>query len=370
MRRSFYIKSVIILIFLALLWYCSSSSKAPVKIGLMVTLTGKYPELGREIRDGAFLAIEEINKNGGIRGRKLQLLIKDNKGDREVAKSNYLEFINEDVIAVIGPATSTTARAILPLIDMHRLLTISPTVSATEFSFRDDYFISLEPNNRQFGETFAKYIRENLKPKRIVIIVDEINPVYTMDFAGSFIKNLDKDTFIKTISFREGSTDFDFMIRNALRHEPDLILLVTDAFNSAILTQKIKNFKPQIKIAISPWGRGHVFLHHTGYISEGVFSVGFYDESYKEESFLKFKDKFIKIFGYSPESYAINGYNAVMIIKEAILNGADRNTIREKILNVSFNGLLGEIKINRYGDTETKPFVVIVRNGIFEKLEK
>ncbi|MDW7998919.1 MAG: ABC transporter substrate-binding protein [Thermodesulfovibrio sp.] len=370
MCSSIYIKIALFLTSIILLFYCSPSSKAPIKIGLMVTLTGKYPELGREIRDGAFLAIDEINKNGGIRGRKLQLLIKDNRGDREVAKSNYLEFINEDVIAVIGPATSSTARAILPLIDTHRLLTISPTVSATEFSFRDDYFISLEPNNRQYGESLGKYVREKLKPKRIIIIADEINPVYTMDFAGSFIKNLDKNTFIKTISFREGITDFDFLIRNALKHEPDLILLVTDAFNSAIITQKIKNLNPQVKIAISPWGKSHAFIYNTGYISEGVFSVGFYDESYKEEKFLNFKDKFIKTFGYSPESYAINGYNAVMLIKEAILKDADRNTIREKILNASFNGLLGEIKINKYGDTETKPFVVIVRNGIFEKLER
>lgn len=358
----------LILVIFILIFY--TSNKSPIKIGLMVTLTGSSPELGREVRDGVFFAAEEINRKGGIKGRKIELLIKDNKGDVEVAKSNYLEFVNSNVIAVIGPVTSTKAQAILPLIDEYKLITISPTVSATEFSNREDYLIRLEPNNRQFTNTLAKYIKEKINAKRILIMIDERNPIYTKDFVGNFILNFDKNTFISTIPIKEDIEDYTLLVEKALREKPALVLVVTDVFRSSIIIQKIRKIQNNLNIVISPWARFHGLLSYTGHFSEGILSIGFYDESSKNENYIKFRELFEKKFGYIPDSAVINGYNAVIVIKEALERGADRNTIRDYVLNSSFKGPLGEFRINKYGDIEFETFMVVVKNGNFEKIEK
>ncbi len=370
MGRSFYITLGLLLTFSTFLWIFYPPPLLPIKIGLMVSFTGSSPHLGREIRDGAFLAVEEINKSGGINRRKLELIIKDNRGNSEIAKMNYLEFLNEGVIAVIGPATSTIARALLPLIDEKKLLALSPTVSGNEFSNRDDYLIRLEPSNKDFGEALGSYIKNKIKPNRILIMVDERNPVYTADFANSFITQIDKNSSIHMFTIKEKISDFNVLVKEALMYKPDLILMVTDIFNASIINQKIRIINPHIKLVIAPWARFSGFISFTGYLAEGVLSVGYYDESPTNENYMKFREKFMQKFGYPPDSSVINGYNTVMIIKEAILKGEELNSIREKILNSQFKLPMGEIKINKYGDSELKPFVVVINNGMFEKIER
>lgn len=336
----------------------------------MVSLTGSSPELGRHIRDGAFFAVEEINRSGGVKNRKLELIIKDNREDSEVAKMNYMEFSNQRVIAVIGPATSTRARALLPIINEKRLVAISPTVSSSEFSDKDDYFIRIEPSNKEFGKILGEYVREKIKPKSVLIMVDERNPVYTADFANNFITQIDKNSSIKMFTIGKQISDFNVLVEEALKYKPDFVLMVTDVFNASIITQKIRQINPHIKLAISPWARFHGFISFTGYLAEGVLSVAHYDESINNENYLKFRENFMQKFGYPPDSSVINGYNTVMIIKEAILKDGEINSIREKILNSHFKLPMDEIKINKYGDLEIRPFVVIFKNGKFEKIEE
>lgn len=366
--RFFLIMSSIILIISMILWIFFVPPKEPIKIGLMVTLTGSSPELGRAIRDGAFFAVEEINKGGGIGGRKLSLIIKDNQSNDDIGKRNYIEFLKEGVYAVIGPATSTRARAILPLIDSHKLLVISPTVSSTEFSSRDDFFITLEPNNRKFAETLGMFIKKKIKPKRLILTVDDRNPVYVRDFSENLVSQLDKTTMVKTLHIRETNPDFDNLAKATIKFNPDFVILITDVFNAAILTQKIKQIRPEMRIAISPWARFRGYIEYTGHFSNGVLSVGYYDESSRNKKFMEFSKNFQKRFGYFPDSAVIQGYNSVLLIKEALLKGANRDNLRSYTLNSSFTGVLDDVKINRYGDAELETFVVIKRDEFFEKV--
>lgn len=369
MSKSFYITISFILCIAAILWFFYPPSKPPIKIGLMVSLTGSSPELGREIRDGAFLAVEEINREGGVKGRKLELIIKDNKENVEIAKINYLELIDEGVVAVIGPATSTRARELLPLINEEKVLTISPTVSGNIFAKRDDYFIRLEPTNTEFGRSLGKYVKDKIKPKRVLLMVDERNPVYTADFAGSFIMQLNKSSSIFSIPIEKNISDFNALIQKALKYRPDFILMVTDIFNASIITQKIRTLNPKVKLAIAPWARFYGFISFSGPFAKGVLSVGFYDESPKNEKYMIFRAKFMQKFGYPPDSSVINSYNAVMLIKEAIMRGAEPDKIKKNIINGTFRLPLGELKIDRHGDAEIKPFVVEIRKGMFERVE-
>lgn len=367
MSKSFYITTLTLFFVGIFLWFFYPPPKLPIKVGLMVSLTGSSPDLGREIRDGAFMAVEEINNGGGINGRRIELIIKDNMANSEIAKENYLEFLNEGVTAVIGPATSTIARALLPLINEHKLLAISPTVSATEFIGKDDYFITLEPCNNKFARVFGKYVREKIKPKKILIMIDERNPVYTGDFAGSFTNQIEKISSIYTLTISEKVSDFDELVNHALSYRPDFVLIITDIFNASIIIQKIRRINSHVQLGIAPWARFYGLVVFTGHFSEGVLSVDFYDQSTKK--YMEFKEKFMKKFGYPPDSSVINGYNAVMIIKEAVLKSVNSGSIKENILNSKFNLPLGDISINQYGDSEIEPFVIVIKNGIFERIE-
>lgn len=368
MRKIVYLTISFIALILLIFLYNLQSLKKPIKIGLTVTLTGKSPELGREIRDGVFLAVDEINKSGGINGKKILCIIKDNRGDSEIAELNVTELIQDEVVAIIGPDTSTIAKVILPIINKNKILTISPTVSATDFFIKDDYFVILEPSNREFGNTLAKYLNENLINKKILILQDDRNPVYTADFVGNFVNGLDKKIKVNSTSIKRSINDFDRFVSEILKDKPEVIVIVTDVIYASILTQKIRDNNEKIKIIICPWAKFNSFINYAGPKAEGVLSIGYSDISKNREAFKKFEEKFINTYGYSPEFPSINAYNAVMILRETLLREDNVQELNKRIIDSKFILPFSHISIDKYGDAIRETFIVEIKNGKYQRI--
>jgi len=363
--------SVGLIVILSILWLTFSQKRQPIKIGLSVTLTGLYPDLGREIRDGALLAIQMINEEGGVKGKPLKLIIKDNKYNIEQAKKNYEELVKEGVIAVLGPATSTTAKALLPLINEKRVLSIAPTPSSTELAGLDDYMIRLRTTNKDDAEVLAKHLTKKIKSKKIVIVYDVLNTVYAVDFAQNFMQHFGKDVKFFLIPFQEGESDIKELSKKILSYSPDAVLLITEVYNTALTIQNLGILKPDLILISSPWSKFQRLIENGGRRIEGLLSCDSFDVDYKGEVYQKFKKRFIDRFGYEPEMGAILSFESVMIIKQAVERGATRENIKELIIKTGkFQGLQGEIVIDKFGDRVIKPFVVKVENGKWVKVKE
>lgn len=345
--------------------------KQPIKIGVTVSLTGKYPDLGREIRDGVLLAVQVINEEGGINGTPLKIIVKDNKFNFETAKQNLEELVREGVFAVIGPATSTTAKNLLPVINEIKILTIAPTPTSTELSGLDDYMIRLRPTNKEDAEVLAKYVIKNMNLKRIAIVYDINNPSYTKDFTDNFVNHFGKNVNFYLFPFKESDTSVRLFSKKILNYSPDAVLLITEVYTTSLIAQNLRILKPDIILLSSPWSKFQRLIENGGKRVEGLLTVDTFDGEYKGESYLKFKRKFIERFGYNPEFAAVTGFESVIIIKKAIENGATRQNMKDIILGIrKFEGLQGEIILNRFGDREIKPFMVKIENGTFKTVKE
>ena len=371
MKKKILYISVGLIVILSILWLTFSQKRQSIKIGLSVTLTGLYPNLGREIRDGALLAIQMINEEGGVKGKPLKLIIKDNKYNIEQAKKNYEELVKEGVIAVLGPATSTTAKALLPLINEKRVLSIAPTPSSTELAGLDDYMIRLRTTNKDDAEVLAKHLTKKIKSKKIVIVYDVLNTVYAVDFAQNFMQHFGKDVKFFLIPFKEGESDIKELSKKILSYSPDAVLLITEVYNTALTIQNLGILKPDLILISSPWSKFQRLIENGGRRIEGLLSCDSFDVDYKGEVYQKFKKRFIDRFGYEPEMGAILSFESVMIIKQAVERGATRENIKELIIKTGkFQGLQGEIVIDKFGDRVIKPFVVKVENGKWVKVKE
>jgi len=371
MKKKILYISVGLIVILSILWLTFSQKRQSIKIGLSVTLTGLYPDLGREIRDGALLAIQMINEEGGVKGKPLKLIIKDNKYNIEQAKKNYEELVKEGVIAIIGPATSTTAKALLPLINEKRVLSIAPTPSSTELAGLDDYMIRLRTTNKDDAEVLAKHLTKKIKSKKIVIVYDVLNTVYAVDFAQNFMQHFGKDVKFFLIPFKEGESDIKELSKKILSYSPDAVLLITEVYNTALTIQNLGILKPDLILISSPWSKFQRLIENGGRRIEGLLSCDSFDVDYKGEVYQKFKKRFIDRFGYEPEMGAILSFESVMIIKQAVERGATRENIKELIIKTGkFQGLQGEIVIDKFGDRVIKPFVVKVENGKWVKVKE
>ncbi len=366
-------KKIFIIIFISfssiLLIFACLKPKEPLKIGLFVTLTGIYPDLGREIRDGALLAVEMINEEGGIRGRPVKLIIKDNQYNPEIAKKNVEELLNEEVIALIGPATSSTAKIILPLINERKILTIAPTPTSTLLGGLDDYLIRLRPTNREDARILAEFLNKNLNFKRIFVIYDTLNFAYTLDFIENLKSFLDKKTKLLTFSLEKDVENFRKLSRKILSQNPDAVLIITDVYSTSLLIQNLRILKPELSILIAPWAKSPALLQYSGKWAEGIITVDSVDTLSGGDHFNYVNKRFFERFGREMNFGSIKGFDAVMVLKKAIEMGAERFDLKENILQIKrFEGLLNEIEFDEFGDNKENSFILKVIDGKFKRL--
>lgn len=359
----------IVLIAPVILSFLLHGNKEPIKIGLMVTLTGVYPDLGREIRDGAMLAVNMINEEGGINGRKIKLIIKDNRYNLNIAQSNYEELYKEGVIAVIGPATSTMAKNLLPTINKLKLLTIAPTPTSTKLAGLDDYMIRLRPTNREEAQTLASYVLEKLKLNSVAVVYDIINPEYTEDFIENFKANLPKGFRFYTYPFDEKKGNIKELSQKILNNSPQAALILVDVYNASLFIQNLKKLNKDIIILTSIWAKSPKLIEHCGKWAEGIFVVDITENSFKGKLGEKVERKFFETYGRPMSFASINGYDSVLILKRAIEEGANRENIKDVILRIEkFEGLQGEIIFDKFGDRRVKPFVLQIEKGKYKRV--
>ncbi len=105
-----------------------------IKVGAMGPLTGPVAVYGVSATNGTKLAVEEINKNGGILGKKIELNLLDEKGDTTEAVTAYDRLVDWGMVALIGDVTSKPSVAVAELAAADKLPMITPTGNSSSFS--------------------------------------------------------------------------------------------------------------------------------------------------------------------------------------------------------------------------------------------
>ena len=132
---------------LALLAACGP--EAPIRIGLLAGLSDRGSDFGESVRNGVILAVEQQNLAGGIKGRKIELLVRDDGQDKAIAARAAQELIDLRPDIIIGPVTSSMAAVVTPMMDKAGQVIISPTVASTDFHGKDDNFFRVNCTTRE-----------------------------------------------------------------------------------------------------------------------------------------------------------------------------------------------------------------------------
>ena len=204
-----------------------------VKIGVNYELTGDVASYGEASVDGIKMAFDEINAAGGINGMQITPVIVDNRSDTAEATSLATRLMtSEGVVACLGPATSGSYMATIPVAMANKVPIISASATADEGVTVDkkgnvnEYVFRLCFNDSFQGVTMANFASNNLGAQKAVIIQDK-----SSDYAAGLAKNF-KETFTAvggTIVAEEGyvakDKDFNAILTNIKGKEFDVIFL-------------------------------------------------------------------------------------------------------------------------------------------------
>jgi len=257
---SIYLCVAFVLVLGFLIWVVHLN-KPPITIGFMGPLTGKYADLGVSGRNGAMLAVEEINSEGGINGRPLVLIPEDDKGTPEGTKEAFDRLRKANVVAIIGPMLSTNAIALKPLIDEARLVTISPTVSTSRLSGLKDYFFRVMNDNRTRARGLAMFAMETLPPpsnppRLWCLVYDMDNFEYTTDFINNFSDTVTSygDITACHVGYRtDGGLVPNYVFESFEKVKPDAVLLVVSSIDGAQIINYLSTKLPNVPVFAGSW---------------------------------------------------------------------------------------------------------------------
>ncbi len=370
MKKNF--KRLMVCLFLTVLMALISGcqDKPPVKLGFSGCLTGKLSDIGTGGRDGAILAVEQINRAGGIRGRRLQLIIRDDKHDPATAIQVDKELIQEGVAAIIGHMTSAMSMSVIPLINKEKVVMISPTTSTNRLAGIDDYFFSVCPPSKTESIHLARHMSGKMGLRTFACAYDLSNQAYTEEFC-KYLKAEFENTGGQVILSRAFTSGRPFsyldLARELFASKPEGLVLAASALDAAMICQQLAKLGSDIPVICAGWANTPDIIHHGGTAVEGVLFSGTFNN--ENSTFLSFKKQFMGRFGKTPNFGARYGYDAIQFFLHGLSRTNQMSHLKEVLKNSSIDTIQGKLEIDAYGDAKRRCFLVTVRNGQFEVME-
>ena len=361
------------IIFLLSLSSCRQGS--PIRVGLVAQFSGQQADLGIHMRNGVELAIEEINAAGGINGRQIELIVEDDFGTPQGAMDAENKVIDEGIVAVIGHITSDQTLTGYDVAAQREVLMFSATAATAEMTGIDDLFYRTAPSTDAMGHIFASYVYDDRKIKKVAIIFDENNRSFTETWANAFSETFIKSGGIITLTEKIYSSKPDDYSKSVARIKDtsaEAVLIIASPYDTALIAQTIslQNWSPIL--FTTSWAQGDMLLQTGGKTVEGIELIAFFNVNDTTPELIKFKSDYKEHFGTDPIFTAMQGYETMQLLAEALqkTNGRAENLGNELLSIQDYVGLTGPVKLDSAGDVVRNLVVQKIIDGKFETVKK
>jgi branched-chain amino acid transport system substrate-binding protein len=341
-------------------------SPETLRIGFVGGLSGRVADLGVAGRNGAQLAIENLNTSGA---EHCELLIEDDRQDAAQVRAAVTVLAERGVSFIVGPMTSAMAVAVLPEVNRRRLVMISPTANTHELSGLNDYLFRVIAD----APAGARQLAELLHRRGIAtlgVLMDKKNRAYSESFGhacGQRLRELGGKVSTE-LAFESGSSvDLAGLSTQLLSGRPDLVLLVASAVDVSLVAQPLRRNAPAIGLAASPWAATEQLMQLGGRAVEGMIVPQAVDRESQAPAYVEFRLRYRERFGDEPGSGAVNAFDAVMMGVQALRRRSGSQTLRDVLAvpGVAWRGLQRAIVLDAGGDDASPIFMTEVRAGRF-----
>ena len=344
----------------------AACQRQPIKLGGAFGLSGRHYDLGVSGRDGATLAVEELNAAGGVGGRRLEFLVRDDAQDPRVARAAVQALVDQGVVAIVGHMTSAMTEATLPLANQAHVLLVSPTTSASTFQGRDDWLIMLYPSTRSSTAMLVERLAAVDGVRRLAVIYDLSNRAFTESWHDLVKAGLEaRGGQVLAVPFTSGEDrSMGELAERALAARPEGVLVVANALDSASLCQQLRKRSAAVRLYGTDWGFTQDGVAQGGRAVDGAIFTLKVDLEDRTPTFQRFRNAYQVRFGRVPDFAAMLGYEAVQVVAAGLRRDASREGLRAAILGLgTVNGLQEDFRIDRFGDVGRRQFLMTVRDG-------
>jgi len=372
MKKIWITIGLIAVVVLVILLAVTQTKKEPgeIKIGSILSLTGRGAKFGIDSKNAIDLAVEKINTSNEY-PFTLKVIYEDDKGEASTAVSALRKLIEVDNVPVIvGFILSNNALACAPIAESKKVNLLITNASAEKIKDAGDYIFRIRETAATNGKEMAKYSRDtlNVNTSAILYANAENGVSYAQAFRDKSIELGGK--ILLSEAFEEGEKDFRSLILKIKEKDPEAVYLagLPPEMGQILYQSKEQGFRPKFWLGSS--GAEDPMLIEIAkegaedlIISSPPFDL--YSEDEKVQNFVK---KYKAKYNYEPGPPGANAYDAIYIIAEVIKKyGKTADDIKRGLYQVkNYNGVGGNITIDEFGEVQRPVLFKKVINGRFE----
>ena len=342
----------------------NAPDRSTIKIGFFGDLSGPTFNFGKSAINGVLMAAEEINQQGGINHRRIDVVIEDDKGSPEEAARLTAQLIDKDkVVAIIGAGTSGNSRAAAPKAQASHVPLISPSSTDPAVTQAGDYIFRACFVDSFQGEVMASFAINTLKAQKAAILFDFNSPYgrgLTDYFKNSFAKLGGR--IVSEQSYAQGDADFKGQLSTIRSAEPDVIYIPGYYGDVALIAKQARMIGiTQPLLGGDGWDAPELW-QLGGDALNGAYITTHYSVDNPLPAIQAFVDTYKHRYGnLLPDAHAALAYDATRLLFDAIARAGstDSTKIRDALAQTkNFAGVTGVINIDANRNA-VKPAVVL-----------
>ncbi len=341
-------------------------SSGTIKIGAVQPLSGNLAVYGQGFKMAIDLAVDEINANGGIKGKKLEVIYEDGKGTAKDSVAAVRKLIDVDKVPVIlGPAASTNFLAVAPICERAHVVLIGAESASPAITKAGDYIFRVFPSDKLQGKGVADLVIK-LGYKKVPVLY--INNDWGKGLKDEFVKNFTKKggKILSEIPYDQGKTDYRAQLLKIKQLHPKAAVALVYVKDGAVIFKQAYELGIQTQWITGSAAKSGKLIKLAGKAVEGLIGTypNFSTTSPQYKHFValwkkKYGDKKIGIF-------AEYNYDMVHLVAKAIAKGGTTpDGIRKALYEVSkgYKGVTGDKTFDANGDVGSAYGVWMVKDG-------
>jgi ABC-type branched-chain amino acid transport systems, periplasmic component len=336
-----------------------SSGKEPdkIKVGLNYELSGKVATYGQGLVSGIELAVSEINSNGGVLGKQIELVKADNKSESAEAANVATKLITQDkVVAILGPATSGNTKAAAAVANNQKVPLISASATADDVTVdsngkvRDYIFKTCFSDSFQ-GVIMANFSYSQLNAKKAAILIDRTSD-YSKGLAQNFKATITKlgGSVVTEQAYQEGDKDFKAVLTTIKAANPD-VLYVPGYYNEVgLIIKQAKALGLNVPVTGGDGFDSPTMVDLAGKTAlNSVYFTNHYSSKDTAPEVVKFQQAYKAKNSKDPDAFAALGYDLAYFLADALkrAGAVDSAKLKDALASTkAFSGITGKMSVD------------------------
>lgn len=345
-----------------------------IKIGEFASLTGKEAAFGQSSHNGTVLAFEEINAQGGVLGKPIQLIYEDDQSKAGQAATAVQKLISNDkVVALLGEVASSRSLEAAPICQSSHIPMISPASTNPDVTEKGDYIFRVCFTDSFQGKLLADFALNSLKTKKVALLVDTKSD-YSVGLAKNFKETLlaNGGEVVSERNYSGGDKDFRAQLTTIKAAKPEAVFVPGYYTDVGLIVRQARQVGLRMPLFGGDGWESPSMAQIAGSAIEGTFFSTHYSAEENRPEVKEFVKKYTEKFGVAPSAMAALGYDSALIMADAIkrAGSTDPQKIRDAIAATKdFPAVTGKITLDSHRNASKPAVVLKAAEGKFSYLK-